>query len=577
MTEVDLVIRGGTVVDGNGGEPFEGDVAILGDRIVAVGKWKGHGAEEIDARGKLVTPGFVDIHTHYDGQVTWENRTLPSAAHGVTTVLIGNCGVGFAPCRKADHDTLVRLMEGIEDIPEVVMTEGLKWNWETFPEYLDVIAAMPRDLDVVAQLPHSCLRVFTMGERGARGEDATPADLAEMTRLTTQAVHAGALGFGTSRTLFHRSSDGFDVPTKNAREAELDAVAAGLTAAGSGVIQAALDLLDDDALEAEVRLLGRVAQRSGRPVSFSLVQLPQAPDAWCRALATADEINRNGVRMKAQVLGRPSSMLLGLDFSYNPFSLYPTFRRLADLGLIERVAELNKPEIKAQILSESSSGEGIKTLEYLGHFDRMFPLGDPPNYEPSLNDSVGARAVRLGRRPEEVAYDLLLENNGRAILLLAFGNYSGGNLDVAHDMLIDRNTLFGLGDGGAHYGMICDGSIPTFMLTYWARDRTRGPKLGLAEIVRGLSRDTAEAIGLYDRGIVAPGYKADLNVIDHDRLQLASPRVVRDLPAGGKRTIQDAKGYIATIVSGRVTQRNGSPTSELPGRLVRGAQLPPPT
>ena len=573
MTEVELVIRGGTVIDGNGGEPFEADVAILGGRIVEVGKVGRRGLEEIDARDKLVTPGFVDIHTHYDAQVTWENRTLPSAAHGVTTVLLGNCGVGFAPCRMADHDTLVRLMEGIEDIPEVVMTEGLKWNWETFPEYLDVISAMPRDLDIAAQLPHSCLRVFTMGKRGARGEDATPADLAEMTRLTSEAMRAGALGFGTSRTLFHRSSDGVAVPTQHAREAELDAVAAGLAATGSGVIQAVLDMLDDDEFEADVRLLGRVAQRSGRPVSFTVVQLPEAPDAWRRALATADEINRGGVKMKAQVMGRPSSMLLGLDFSYNPFSLYPTFLRLAHLGLAEKIAELSKPEIKAQILSESRSGKGIPSLNYLTLFDRMFPLGDPPNYEPLLDDSVVGRAMRLGKRPEEVAYDLLLENGGRGILLLAFGNYLGGNLDAVRDMLTDRNTIFGLGDGGAHYGMICDASLPTFMLTHWARDRSRGPKLGLAEIVRGLSRDPAAAIGLLDRGVVAPGYKADLNVIDHDRLSLASPRVVRDLPAGGKRIVQDAKGYIATIVSGRVTQRNGTPTAELPGGLVRGPQV----
>nr|WP_047169881.1 amidohydrolase family protein [Sphingomonas sp. Y57] len=575
MSEVDLVIRGGTIVDGNGGEPFVADLAVRDGRIVALGEVAARGCEEIDATGLLVTPGFVDVHTHYDGQMTWENRTLPSAAHGVTTVLMGNCGVGFAPCRPEDRDTLIHLMEGIEDIPELVMAEGLPWNWQTFPEYLDVVASRPRDIDVAAQLPHSCLRVFVMGERGARGEAATADDLAQMTRLTEEAVRAGALGFGTSRTLFHRSSDGMAVPTKDAAEVELDAIAQGLARAGAGIIQVALDFLDADTLESDIRMIGRVAKGSGRPASFNLVQLPQAPEAWRRALSTADEIVRSGVPMKAQVLGRPTGLLLGLELSYNPFSLYPSYRKIADLPLEQRVAEMRKPEVRARILSESRTGEAIPTLDYLTHFDRMFPLGDPPNYEPPLESSIVARAAREGRKPEEVVYDALLEQDGHAIMMLAFANYSDGDLEVVRHMLRDDNTIFGLGDGGAHYGMICDAGIPTYMLTHWTRDRTRGPRLGLAEVVRGLTRDPAELIGLLDRGVVAPGYKADLNLIDYDRLRLNSPSVIRDLPAGGKRIIQRAEGYVATIVNGVVTQRDGEPTDHLPGRLVRGPRVAP--
>ena len=576
MSKYDLIIRGGSVVDGTGGAPFRADVAIRGAVIAAVGDIQGNADEEIDANGMLVTPGFVDIHTHYDGQATWESRTLPSSAHGVTTVMTGNCGVGFAPCRPADREILVRLMEGIEDIPEVVMTEGLSWDWESFPQFLDVIDARPRDIDIATQLPHSCLRVFVMGERGAAGERATPADLAVMARLSEEAMRAGALGFGTSRSLFHRSSDGKAVPTKDAQEEELKAIASGLKAAGHGVIQAIFDVLDEESLESGVRLLGRVAGHSGRPVSYTLVQLLTAPrDAWREALRVTGEINRSGVSMKAQVFCRPVGVLLGLELSFNPFVRRPTYVAMASMPLADRVARLRRPEVRKAILSESPVEDGLAVLALLTRFDLMFVLGEAPNYEPAREESIAARAARAGISAEEMAYDLLLEQDGKSVIILTAANYNAGNLDDVRDMLTDPNTLYGLGDGGAHYGMICDGSYPTFALTYWTRDRQTGAKLSLPDVVRGLSHDTAAAIGLHDRGIIAPGYKADINIIDYSRLKLHPPRVVRDLPANGKRLIQDAEGFVATIVSGCVIQREGQPTDLLPGKLIRGPKSAP--
>lgn len=573
-TQFDLVVRGATIVDGTGAEPFRGDVAVLDGIIAEVGEIAGRGIEELDASDLIATPGFVDIHTHYDGQVTWENRTSPSSGHGVTTVLMGNCGVGFAPCRPGDREDLVHLMEGIEDIPEIVMAEGLPWTWETYPEYLDVIGSTARDIDIASQLPHSALRVYVMGSRGLNGEAATPADLEEMKRLSTEAMTAGALGFGTSRTLFHRSSDGKQVPTKTAHEEELLAIAQGMGDAGHGVIQAVVELLEEPVLLAEIEMLGRVAQRSGRPASYSLVQMPDADNAWRAALDLTADLNANGVSMKAQALCRGNGVLLGLDLSYNPFSLHPSYREIADLPLAEKVAALREPHRRSRILAEAPTGDGIAHLSYLTRFDRMFSLGTDPDYEPDLRDSFAARAARLGISPQELAYDTMLESEGAAIIFLVFANYNHGNLDVVGEMIRDPNALLGLGDGGAHYGMVCDSSYTTFLLSYWVRDREHD-RLSLAEAVQGLTQRPAEAIGLYDRGRIAPGYKADLNIIDLKRLALQPPRTVRDLPSGGRRLVQDAEGYIATIVGGAVTQRNGRPTDALPGRLVRGPQAAP--
>jgi len=573
--QFDLVVRDATIFDGSGGEPFRADIAVKDGLIAQVGAVEGRGSQEIDASGLIATPGFVDVHTHYDGQVTWEQRTSPSVAHGVTTVLMGNCGVGFAPCKPSDRESLVHLMEGIEDIPEIVMAEGLPWTWETFPEYLDVVGSAPRDIDVATQLPHSCLRVYVMGERGLRGEAATPDDLDRMRALTREAMEAGALGFGTSRTLFHRSSDGTAVPTKTAHEEELLAIANGMADAGHGVIQAVIEMLDKDDLMAELSMFGRVAERSGRPGSFSLVQMLGAGDAWRAALDLTRDLNEAGVPIKAQTFCRGNGVLLGLDLSYNPFSRQPAYREVAHLPLAEKVAALRDPDRRRRILAEAPSGEGIAHLNYLDKFDLMFAFGDDPDYEPSMDDSIAARAGRMGITPAELAYDEMLANDGEAILFLAFNNYNDGDLEAVRTMLTDPNAIWGLGDGGAHYGMVCDSSYSTFLLQHWARDRTRGPQLSLPYVVHGLTRRPAEAIGLLDRGLIRPGYKADINVIDFEALRLAPPHAVRDLPSGGRRLVQDARGYVATIVAGEVIQKDGKPTTALPGRLVRGPRPDP--
>ncbi|MEP7349389.1 MAG: amidohydrolase family protein [Sphingorhabdus sp.] len=573
--QFDLIVRNATIFDGSGDEPFQGDIAIRDGLIAEVGLVDGRGAQEIDASGLIATPGFVDMHTHYDGQVTWEQRTSPSVAHGVTTVLMGNCGVGFAPCKPADRESLVHLMEGIEDIPEIVMAEGLPWTWETFPEYLDIVGSTPRDIDVATQLPHSCLRVYVMGSRGLRGEPATRDDLDRMRALAREAMEAGALGFGTSRTLFHRSSDGTAVPTKTAHEEELVAIASGMADAGHGVIQAVIEMLDKEELLAELAMLGRVADRAGRAGSYSLVQMLGAGDAWRAALNLTRDLNAAGIRIKAQTFCRGNGVLLGLDLSYNPFSRQPSYREVAHLPLGEKVAALRDPDRRRRIVAEPPTGDGIAHLNYLGNFDLMFALGNEPDYEPSMDDSIAARADRMGLTPSELAYDEMLGNEGRAILFLAFNNYNDGDLEAVREMLTDPNAIWGLGDGGAHYGMVCDSSYSTFLLQHWARDRTRGPQLPLTDVVHGLTRRPAEAIGLLDRGLIRPMYKADINIIDFDALNLSPPRAVRDLPSGGRRLVQDARGYVATIVSGQIIQKNGEPTSDLPGRLVRGPRPDP--
>lgn len=571
MADYDLVVRGGRIFDGNGGEPFMGDVAVSGGQIVAVGEVAGAGREEIDAAGKMVTPGFVDIHTHYDGQVTWEHRLAPSSIHGVTTVVMGNCGVGFAPCREGDRQSLIELMEGVEDIPEVVMTSGLPWNWETFPEYLDVVGSRNYDVDVAAYLPHSCVRVYVMGERGLNGEDATEADLDAMAALSEEAMRAGAMGFATSRSVFHRDRNGAPIPTKETIEPELEAVGQGMKAAGHGVLEALIDL---DNVDAEFGLLRRVAERNDVSLTFTVSQLLDDPTGWERALELIGEANDGGVNVKGQIIGRPTGLMLGLNLSFNPFSLNPAYQAIAGLPLAEKVAKMREPETRARIIADVPTGGKLKLLDYLHAFHRIYPLGDPPNYAPAQETSVASVAERLGVSTFEVAYDMLLENDGNAILFVPVGNYADGNLDAVTRLLTDDHTIMGLGDGGAHYGVICDAAYPTFMMTYWARDK-EGTRLPLPRIIKGLTRDTAEFIGLRDRGRLAPGYKADINVIDFERLHLHAPRPVFDLPADGRRLIQDADGYVATVVSGQITYRDGMPTQALPGSLVRGPQASP--
>ncbi|KQW69273.1 amidohydrolase [Phenylobacterium sp. Root77] len=568
----DLVIRGGMLVDGSGGKAFEADVAVKDGLIVQVGKVAGAGAEEIDARGKLVTPGFVDIHTHYDGQATWDRHMQPSSWHGVTTVVMGNCGVGFAPCKPADHDRLVRLMEGVEDIPFPVLTEGLPWNWESFPDYLDSLDGRSFDVDIGAQLPHAALRVFVMGERGANREDATPADIAAMAAIAKGAVEAGALGFSTSRTLNHRTSDGQPTPTLTASEDELTGIAMGLAAAGKGALQFVSDFGDP---EAEFAMLRRIVETSGRPLSFSLVQSPIQPAQWRLLLDRLEEASAAGLPMRAQVCGRPVGVLFGLELTLNPFTHYPSYKAIAGQPLAERAAKLADPTFRAQLLSEGSQASAAFAANMTQNWKVMFLMGETPDYEQTPDRTVLALADARGVRPEELALEHMLTNGGRGMLYLPFLNYAGGSLDPSFEMLSHPDTVPGLSDGGAHVGMICDGSFPTSNLTLWTRDRTRGPKLPLETMVRMQSHDTAAALGLHDRGLVAPGYRADLNVIDYERLSLESPRVAYDLPAGGRRLIQRAEGYVATIVAGEVTYRDGEPTGALPGRLLRGAQAAP--
>jgi N-acyl-D-aspartate/D-glutamate deacylase len=568
----DLVIRGGTVVDGTGSEPFEADVGVKDGRIASVGKVPGAGAEEIDAKGRLVIPGFVDIHTHYDGQATWDDRLQPSSWHGVTSVVMGNCGVGFAPCKPDDHDRLIRLMEGVEDIPFPVLADGLPWNWESYPDYLDALAARRFDVDVASQLPHAALRVYVMGQRGVDREPATEADINTMAALAKRAMEAGAIGFGTSRTLNHRSSDGSPIPTLTAGEDELTGIAMGMAAAGRGVLQFVSDFGDP---EAEFAMLRRIVERSGRPLSFSLVQSPRAPDQYMFLVDKLAEANAAGLRMRAQVATRPVGILFGLELTLNPFSHHESYKAIKDLPLAERVARLRDPDFRARLMAEETQAQRGFAGSQPRAWDKMFLMGEEPDYEPTADTTVAAIAARTGRAPEDVALDQMLANDGRGMLYLPFLNYAYGNLDPAYEMLQSPYVVPGLSDGGAHVGMICDGSFPTTNLVHWTRDRTRGPKIPLQEMVKAQCRDTAETVGLYDRGLVAPGYRADLNVIDYGRLKLKAPQVAHDLPSGGRRLIQRAEGYVATIVGGEVTYRDGEPTGALPGRLLRGAQAAP--
>jgi N-acyl-D-aspartate/D-glutamate deacylase len=567
----DLVIRNGTVADGTGGPLYEADIAISGGRIAAVGRFEGTGGEEIDARGRLVTPGFVDIHTHYDGQATWDARLQPSSWHGVTTAVMGNCGVGFAPVRRADRERLVELMEGVEDIPGTALHEGLAWDWDSFGDYLDALDRRPHDMDVCAQLPHGALRFFVMGDRAARLEPATPEDIAEMRRLAAAAMRAGAIGFSTSRTLNHRTVKGDPTPSLKASADELVGIALGMQEAEAGVIEFISDFTDPDA-DSEFRMIRRMVGESGRPLSLSLAQAHPRPGKWREILGRIDAAAEAGLPVKAQVAPRPISLLLGLLGSRNPFSLHPSYRAIAHLSLAERVAIMRDPEFRRRLLAEPQDPRPGDILpRRLQAFARMFPLGNPPDYEPPQERSLAALAAQRGIQPAELAYDLLLEDEGRAFIFAPIANYAHYSLDDTREMMAHPRTLIGLGDGGAHVGFISDGSFPTYLLAHWGRDRAQG-RFDLGWLVKRQTADNAAAVGLHDRGVLAPGKKADVNVIDFDKLALERPQMAFDLPAGGKRLLQKAHGYEATIVSGAVTYRNGEATGALPGRLVRGAQ-----
>ena len=568
--QMDVVIRHGTVFDGHSAEPRQVDIGIRGGVIAKVGDVPETGAEEIDARGKIVTPGFVDIHTHYDGQAIWSERLAPSSSNGVTTAVMGSCGVGFAPCRREDREILLAVTEGVEDIPEAVLTDGLPWDWETYPEYLDALARRRHDIDIASMLPHMPLRVYAMGQRGADREPATPEDLARMYQLTREAISAGAIGFSTTQLFTHRTRDGDPVPTFGVAEHELHVIASALKDAGGGIWQASaiVDMASAGAAD-DLAMFHRVVATGGASGSFTLGQAN-----WRQMLDQVAEMNAAGTNIKAQVYPRRFGLFVNFDLTIHPFCLCPSFRAIAHLPMPDKLVRLRDPEFKAKLLAEEPVDIG-QPFHMIGrNFDRMYPVGDVQDYEPSAEKSVAAMAQARNVDPLSLAYELLLENDGQAMFFLQYTNYEDRSLDFMPELLRDPHTVIGLADGGAHYGMISDATYPTFLLSYWARDRA-GTRLGLGEAIRMLTSVPAATARLNDRGMLAPGYKADINVIDYDRLALATPRVVRDLPAGGKRIDQRASGYAATLVSGQVIRMDDEAGSALPGQLVRGSRHAP--
>ena len=559
MAQFQLIVRNGTIVDGSGGEPFQADIGIQAGVIAAIGTISERGDEEIDATGRIVTPGFVDVHTHYDGQITWEHQFAPSSQHGVTTVVMGNCGVGFAPVRDGDHDLVIRLMEGVEDIPQIVMAEGVPWNWRTFPEYLDALAERKADIDFACQLPHSPLRVFVMGERGANLEPATDDDLEAMRALTREAVEAGALGVSTSRNLFHRFRDGKLAPSVNTPEDELIALASGLADAGSGVLA-----------DGEVAAISRIARETGRPVNFSLLDLAFRPDNWGTYVEALRQADEDGIPLRGQFLPRPIGLLFGLDLTLHHFALNPSFRPLANLPLAEKVARMRDPELRARLLAEEPDDPNPSFVAIIHNAKKLFALSDPADYHPRPEDMLDVKAQQAGISFKEMVYDALLEDDGRAVLAVV-GSDTDAYLEKTRDLFDRPNLVVGLGDGGAHYASVCDAPYPTYILT----QRIGENGLPLPKAIQALSSKAAESLGLYDRGRLSIGYKADLNIIDIDRLTLHRPSIEQSLPAGGKRLVQKAQGYAATIVNGVVTYKEGIATGALPGRLVRGEQPRP--
>ncbi len=562
-----LVIRRGTIVDGTGDRPFVGDVGVREGRIAAVGACDGQGESEIDATDRIVTPGFVDIHTHYDGHATWAQRLDPSSEHGVTTVVTGNCGVGFAPCHQQDHARLISLMEGVEDIPEVVMSAGLPWNWESFPEYLDRLEGRRFDMDVATQVPHAPLRVFAMGDRAVDREPATPKDVALMGSLAKEAVAAGALGFSTSRSLNHRASDGTVTPSYSAGSDELVGIARALGESKTGVLQI---ISDFDDVDAEFAIIRQMAETSGRPLSTSLLQFHHVPDRWRRVLDLIERARCEGVDIRGQVSGRPIGLIFGFGVGRNPFMATDGYREVARLSDADRIVELRSSDRRQRILSEFPGRLGGPAAAPMTDFSGMYELDNAADYEPSTQQSMDARASAAGSNPAAFTYDLLVEG---AVLYVPAANFADNSIAATEALLASSATVLGLGDGGAHCGVICDASLPTYMIERWS-DVGMG-SIPLESVIKALTADTASAVGLHDRGILSVGRRADLNVIDPQHLHLHRPQMVRDLPHGGGRLGQPASGYDATIVAGQVTYRNGRATGALPGRLVRGAKPAP--
>jgi N-acyl-D-aspartate/D-glutamate deacylase len=572
----DLVIRGGSVVDGTGAPARTADVAVSEGRITAVGRLSGDLARHaIDADGLLVTPGFVDIHTHFDGQATWDDVLAPSAWHGVTTIVMGNCGVGFAPAAPDRHDWLIGLMEGVEDIPGTALSEGMAWGWESFPDYLDALDRRTWTLDVGTQVAHGAVRAYVMGERGARNEPATADDIEAMKAIVKDAVRAGALGFSTSRTIAHRAIDGEPVPGTFAAEDELFGIGAALGELGTGVFELApVGSAGEDVVGAvkEVDWMRRLSAAIGRPVTFALLQVDADPELWRGLMDESRRAADEGAELWPQVAGRATGLLGGHFTTYTLFDIIPAYQELkaANPRPADFVARLRDPEVRAAIVGWQGDGGAAARMAHA--YEHTFVLGTPPQYEPGPDRSLAAIATASGRTPLEVAYDAMLEDDGRALLYVPILNYSSGSLEPTREMLLHPRAALGLADGGAHCGVICDAGQPTFMLAYWTRDRTKGDTLPLEWVVRKQTRDTARLYGLGDRGTIEEGMVADLNVIDYERLQLEAPVVVDDLPAGGKRLVQRARGYVATLKSGVTTFADGEDTGERPGRLLRGAR-----
>jgi N-acyl-D-aspartate/D-glutamate deacylase len=573
MAEHDLVIRDGTVVDGTGAPRRTADVAVSNGRITEVGRVAGRGGREIDADGAVVAPGFVDIHTHYDGQATWDSRLQPSAWHGVTSVVAGNCGVGFAPVVKAHQQRLIDLMEGIEDIPGTALHEGLPWTWQGYEEYLDVLAGRQFDLDIGLQVPHAALRVHVMGERAVAGVAATDEEISRMAALAARAVEAGGMGFSTSRTLNHRSVDGELTPSYDAGVDELVRIAAAVGGTGCGVLQLVTDFLD---IDVDVDIMTSMVRASGRPLSVSLLQSHYDPTGYRTVLKRIGEANAAGLPIRAQVAARAVGLVMGLELTLHPFMTNPVWQEMAHLPVAEQAVRLAQPEVKAAVLAAQTTEKKTALIggRLINKFQLMYELTDPPQYEPDPRDSVAARAERDGRDAADLAYDLLLADGGRGLLYVMTANFEDGTLEPVREMLEDPWSLPGLSDGGAHVGSICDGSFPTTLLQHWTRDRACG-RLTMEFVIQRQCRDTAAAVGLADRGMLRPGYRADLNIIDLDRLRLRRPEVHHDLPGGGRRLLQRAEGYRHTFVRGVETYADGVETGELPGRLIRGPQAGP--
>ena len=564
----DLILRGGTVLDGRGGAPFVADVALHGDTIAEVGPGLGSSREELNATGLLVTPGFIDTHSHLDGNVTWEQRLAPNSGHGVTTTIMGNCGVGFAPCRPADRAFTIDLMEGIEDIPSAVLQLGLPWAWESYGEYRSFLSGRRFDLNVTGLVPHSSLRLFVMGDRALNGSPATKEDRAALSELVFDAVSGGAAGVGSTRLFGQRTLAGVAAPSRWAEEAELLAIAGAMQRAGRGVFQIAPEFNRFPLACEELAMLIRVGRETGVPILYSLKQSNSHPTGWQELLALTHEARNEGVDIRPQVLGRPTGGIITWECSSHRFVRSPSYAAIAGLPLAERLAQLAEPAVRATILGEIEAIEAAKPSRMSTLTHLQFPMVDPPDYEPAPECSMSALATARGCSTAELTYDLLMADGGRGAIMQASGNYSDGDLEAARTMMEFDGAVLGLGDAGAHCTVICDASAPTSMLTLWARDRVRGPKLPLPFLVRRLTSEPAELFGLAGRGVLQPGARADINVIDHVRLALRPPRMVYDLPGDGKRLVQDAVGYVATYVNGQRVVADSQPTTVLPGRLL---------